>query len=122
MDEGKLLFIILWLGPILWNINECKKKKRNIFLSTILSTLFITIVWISFFGWMIGIGILSSLADGLKIWQWVPIYIFGSIITLIITVFLVLPFSNAYDSYLNTGKISVGFKLPKIIKNFFKKY
>ena len=87
-----------------------------------MSTLFITIVWISFFGWMIGIGILSSLADGLKIWQWVPIYIFGSIITLIITVFLVLPFSNAYDSYLNTGKISVGFKLPKIIKNFFKKY
>ena len=77
MEDGAIIFIlVLWLGPILWHVNECKKRKRNIFLSTILSTLFITIIWLSFFGWWIGIGVIDSLTDGLKVWLWIPIYIY----------------------------------------------
>tara|TARA_A100001388_G_scaffold197547_1_gene149158 strand:- start:245 stop:616 length:372 start_codon:yes stop_codon:yes gene_type:complete len=122
MEDGAIIFIlVLWLGPILWHVNECKKRKRNIFLSTILSTLFITIIWLSFFGWWIGIGVIDSLTDGLKVWLWIPIYIVSSIVTLILTVSLIVPFENAYDSYLKTGKITIGFKLPKILNKIFNK-
>ena len=117
--EALFGFLIFWVAPVWWHVNECKKNGRNLFVSIILCSLFVSIVWISFVGWLANFSFMHSLFSHLNFWIYIPLYIIGSLLGCFFMILVILPFGNAQDSYCKEGKIRFGLKIPKFIKSFF---
>ena len=117
--EALFGFLILWVAPVWWHVNECKKKGRNLIVSIILSSLFVSIVWICFIGWLANFSLMNSLFGHFNFWISLPLYILGSLLGCFLMILIIIPFGNAQDTYCKEGKIKFGIKKPKFIKSFF---
>ena len=118
--ETWLGFIIFYVIPILWNVYESNKKKRNIFLALLFSFLMVTAIWLNFLGFMFylfySLEFIGELITPIKFIA-IPIYLLGALFVVFAGTYIISPLFILHDTYQDKGKIKFDLSLGI---NFFK--
>ena len=122
--ETWLGFIFLYIVPIIYQTYKGVEKKRNIFITLILSIIFVSTVWAIFIGFLAYLHFGGEFVFNLSITKWItfPLFIFGSVPIIFFGIFLVSPLIMLSDHYIDKGKIKFDTThVPNFLKKLFKK-